>query len=505
MRQRFSLLPQFATHAVFLLVVSLFVLEWKIRAFSQHGMDGYDGALKLIPWAYISSGFVPYKDFGIIYPPGMFLLSHIIPFVSLEQRNLIMYGLFFIVVICGVGLMNRLRSTYMRLACAASGFMLLSIPLLDHEYMADPLLGLLLITVVFCVRFQAGRLELALLFLFPFLIVLWRWDRIGIFLLLETLCFVFFAPKAIVRVILVQWAGAGAGSIFLAMYFFFRGGLYNGLDFLYGVPFSAAMPYRDLPVPHLFSYPGILFLVTWLSLAFFFLYAIRAFFSRRLGENASHRVIMAILASAPFCALPYALGRSDGAHIHPMLFLTGLSISIAVLVQKEKKSLLLAPLLMSLIGSALWFLPPFSYDPKPVFSMTRLVNEQLLDCRKKIQTERYRSLFVGRTVYEHYFANNLALYFLNPSVPPATRYFSEDPGVQNSCLYGERIAGELNRSPKPMLAFITDQPMDRYEENKTREMKSCGKIERYLAEHSYRIIGSCSSYGIPYEIRVYGE
>lgn len=514
MNQLFNTFRWFAAHAAFLLSFSLFLLEWKIRALSQHGMDGYDGALKLLPWVYTVSGLVPYQDFGLIYPPGVFFLAHIIPLQTLEQRNMLMYGLFLLVILVSVGLMYRFHSSYRRLVCAVSGFLLLSIPLLDHEYMADPLLALLLITVVFSLRFRAGIGELVLLFLFPFLTVYWRWDRILLFFPLEILCLMPFVlsswrnnsilAKKLIRVLLVQIAGLVAGVGSLMLYIVFHGGWGNGIDFLYFQQVQVVMPYRDLPLPYFFSYPGILFFVTWSALALFGLSVVREllFFRRK---DPSFSIILPLLVCAPLAALPYALGRSDGVHIHPMLFLTGLSISIALLVWQEKRPLLLPLLLVLLIAPALWFLPIHSYNPDPVLSMTRLLDDQLSDCRKKTEGLQYRSLFVGRTLYERYFANNISLYFLSPSIPPATRYFSDDPGLQSSCLYGERIAGELNRAPKPMLAFITDQPMDRYEENKTQGMKSCGKIEAFLASQSYRIIGMCQSYETSYEIRVYEE
>ncbi len=508
-----NILKDSAILGAFIAALSIFLLEWSIRAFSRHEMEGFDKASELLPSAYISSGIMPYRDFRMGFPPGNALIGHISSFSSIEQQNIVIYSFFLILIIGAAILMHRFRSSRGRLVCAISAFMLLTVPFLDYKFIPDPLLGLLLITVIYSIRHKTGIVEKALLFLFPFLIVYWRWDRIVFFLILEALCFIPCAwwclsrgktkeARNLMFILISQTVGLLAGTATLMVYFVSYGGLAKGIESVYSIPL-AMYAYRDLPLPHLFSFPGILFFVTWFALAVFCVYTVVEFFFRRTRADATQILTSILLLLAPCIGLPYALGRSDGAHIHPMLFFTGLSICIAMLVSKQKSAVVFVSVLVLLIAPALWYLPAFSYTPQPYFSMTKLLNRQLADCRVKTETITYRSLFVGRTLYERYFANNVALYFLNPSIPPATRQINEDPGIQSSCIYGERIADDLNHSPKPMLAFITDQPMDRYEENKTRDMKSCGKIEEYLTSHPYRIVGYCASYGVPYEIRLY--
>lgn len=508
------MIKRFVIPYFFLAAATLFFFQWRVYAFSQHAMEGYDEAIKFISRAYVSFGFVPYKDFGIVYAPGVFFLAHVIPFTTIEQQNLVMYAFFPVIILAAAGLLYLFRVSYGRFLFCLAGFMLLTIPLLISEDIADPLLGLLVITVVLAVRYRAGPIITGLLFLVPFLVIHWRWDRILTFLVLEAFLFLSFAwwywlhekkeeAKHVARIVLVQIAGLIAGLANLAIYLSSHGGLASGMEFIYRLPVQVILEYRDLPLPPLSSFPGILIFSAWFAHAIFFLYTANELLFAQARRDPAQVMISFFLILAPFAGLPYALGRSDSGHFYPMLFLTGLNICVAVLVSKRKWSLILVPLLVALIIPALRFLPAFSYAPEPIFSTTRLLEEQLADCRKKTETSSYRSLFVGRTLYEKYYANNVALYFLNPSIVPATRHIHDDPGVQNSCVYGERIAAELDRAPKPMLAFLTDQPMDRYEENKTREMKSCGKIEGYLTSHPYRVLGTCVSYAVPYEIRMY--
>lgn len=499
---------------VFLLVIFIFLQQWSIRAFSAQEMQTYDKTGELLQAAYAGTGLVPYRDFWSSYPPGNMIFASMFGFTTLERENMMTYSLF-LAVCTGITLMICLfRVSAARCEISISAFLLLSIVLLDKQPIVDLLSGLLLVTVIYSLHKKKATHADFLLFFLPFFIIFFRWDRIFLFLIVEIVCFAPFIYRywkrrrtrqmhVLILLLLLQVTGFFLGALSLAYYFSQHGGLRNGLELTYFIPSFVIYPYRDLPLPQLLAFPGILFFITWFSVGAFALMETIRLWRNRKNTDGFQLLSSLLLCLSPCMALPYALGRSDRTHIHPMLFLTGLSICIGFLFFPKKKALVLLFVLTIMIALAFWMSSVFVLAPKPYFSMTKLLAAKLEDCKSKTNQYLYGSLFVGRTSYERYFINGVALYFLNTSIPPATRFFSEEPGVQNSCEYGERIVQELRTAPKPMVVFITDQKVTRYEENKTREMKSCGKIEQYLMYNPYKVLGTCISYDIPYEIRIY--
>lgn len=510
-------IKRYAVWALFLLSVMVFLFHWQVYALSRYPMDGYDQAMRFISRAYVVAGFIPYRNFGIQYPPGFFLLAHVIPFQTVNQQNLAIYSLFLLIVIAAALLMRWFRTSPERYMIAVSAFLLLLVPLLLGENTGDLLVGITILTVFFALRFDApGKRAFLALFLLPIVSVQWRWDRVVTLLCIEFLLaapfIVWFLRRRkkrelwhLLHILGCQAAGLAVGLGSLAVYFSTYGGLRNSWEFIYTMPVNIIYAYRDLPIPDLYDFPGILFLCSGLTLGIFFLYLMNELMQRYQTVRERDVLQALFLCAAPFAALPYALGRSDGGHIAPMLFFTGVSMLAAFLLSTARRSYVLLLLLAPLIVASLRFLPPHVYRPYDVFATGSLLEQSLADCRNKAGAISYRSLFVGRTIYERYFNNNMTLYFFNSSVPSATRYIADDPGMQSSCHYGARIAEDLNQAPKPMLAFITDQQHDRIEENKTRDLKSCGKIEALLAAHPYQVLGMCRSYNIPYEIRLYNE
>lgn len=511
----FRELKWFAVWFIFLFMLVFFLFEWSTRAFSRYPLEQFDEAMRAVSRSYVSAGFVPYRDFGIQYPPGVFILAHIIPFKTLEQQNIVVYSLFPVIVLVAAVLLRGFRQSVEKLLLSISGFMMVLILVLHDEDVSDPLVGLLMITVVRAIRFGVGKIAFFLLFFFAFLAIHWRWDRVLTFLFIESVLFLSYITWCwrcgkrswaldTGRILLAQGTGVLCGVVSIGIYLVFHGGLTGGFDFIYRLPVIVTLPYRDLPLSPFFSYWGELYLYTWIALFLFILYT--AVESIRLYRHTSPKNIMIslFLILAPFSGLPYALGRSDGTHIHPMVFFTGLCIVLALMVTTTaKKQYALLGLFLIVSVPTIRHLTSFFYVPFDRFSMTKILNQSLHECKAQTDAIKYSSLFVGRTVYEQYFSNNVALYLLNPSVPPATRYITDDPGIHNSCDWGERVKTDLEMAPRPMLAFITDQRSERREENKTKNMKSCGTIEGFLTKHPYRVLGTCTSYEVLYEIRIY--
>jgi hypothetical protein len=136
--------------------------------------------------------------------------------------------------------------------------------------------------------------------------------------------------------------------------------------------------------------------------------------------------------------------------------------------------------------------------------VTQDLQRELSSCRTLTQNVEAESIFVGRYDYNSFIINTPMLYFLRPELPPATRYISDEPGLQNDCGYGKEIAEELDQAAKPMLALLEILPQNP-EPNKTTTMVFCKKIEDFLASESSRLLGKCESYGTWFDVRIYGE
>ena len=79
---------------------------------------------------------------------------------------------------------------------------------------------------------------------------------------------------------------------------------------------------------------------------------------------------------------------------------------------------------------------------------------------------------------------------IRPDLRPATPFISDEPGVQNSCTLGSRIATDLIRAPRPLILVLDTQPYSP-EPNLTRTMTSCGKIEAAIAAMPAVVLGTC--------------
>src|SRR3972149_2129028 len=78
--------------------VIYFIYFFLLLSFSSLPMNEFDGVLRLLSHYYTSTGLIPYKDFGVVYPPGYFLLlGAIIKYSSIFQRNL-MFGIFYLFI-----------------------------------------------------------------------------------------------------------------------------------------------------------------------------------------------------------------------------------------------------------------------------------------------------------------------------------------------------------------------------------------------------------------------
>jgi hypothetical protein len=307
------------------------------------------------------------------------------------------------------------------------------------------------------------------------------------------------SSKNILKLLLISNSGLLVAAIILFLYLFGINSVSEGIDFIFRIPTSVIMPYRKLPLPGLNSFfsEDSIFYVSLLSILLTFITTAKLIASYK----ADKKIILLLLMLMPFSTFHYALGRSDHWHFIPFLFLTLGSITLFYSITGLKRLVFIAVI-------TIYFTFPHVFSEMSDVLDSKVdirddISKNLDNCKQAIQgKENYQSMFVGRENYDRFIFNNAALYLINPKVKPASSFISDEPGLQNSCHYGQVISQQLKNSKKPMLVFL-EKGLHNPEPNKTQEMHSCGKIEKFLATAEYEKIGNCNAYNQDYEIRIY--
>jgi hypothetical protein len=213
-------------------------------------------------------------------------------------------------------------------------------------------------------------------------------------------------------------------------------------------------------------------------------------------------VALLFISLSSVILIPYASAITHPDHAIPLL------VTIFFVLWCTPTRTLLRK--FAVVISVLYFLMQFVFGAHRHALLPQLPNktylvqisDKIAECKKAVSTLQYRSLFVGRTDYSFYYYNHAMLYLINPTVPPATRYISDEPGLQNTCEDGSRIQRDLENAPKPLLAFIDTRSQKR-SPNAYMHMKSCKKIEQWLSRRPSRSFGTCTHMGTPFTIQIY--
>jgi hypothetical protein len=67
---------------------------------------------------------------------------------------------------------------------------------------------------------------------------------------------------------------------------------------------------------------------------------------------------------------------------------------------------------------------------------------------------KLKSIFVGNVTYDSFVLNFPLLYLNYLYLKPATKYISDEPGLQNTCSIQNEIISDINEAPKPTIFFI---------------------------------------------------
>ncbi|HKY74202.1 MAG TPA: hypothetical protein VJ246_02745 [Patescibacteria group bacterium] len=481
------------------------VLRFGLSSFT---IGQFDEPLRILTHRYVTQGLELYKDVGVVYPPGpAWLIGWAIPFYSMFQRNLIFTTgttVLLLFIILQIKQVLRCVWTDVRL----SFFLLIAVLYLTFvpgEPFSWTLLALLSVVYVKYI-FKNSAIDVPQLFMIGFAIPFFRWDHALLFFIVQAVGIISLLLISIVRdekdlrpdrasqVLAPAFIGYVVGIITIAAAFFFNGSVKEAYEFIIHIPSNVIMEYRKLPLPHITA-PRILNAMLYISLA---VWTMVSLVSCKARQHRGHLFLILLL---PFSYVPYATGRADWMHAVPLLMTVALVVLFLSSLLESKKvyilcfSILLLPITRLLIPSN----NSFSIVP----NKTQIeMDVELQDCKQVSRKIDPRSIFVGRESYQRFIVNTVALYLLKPTARPATRYISDEPGIQNDCEYGARIVTDLRHAPKPMLAFI-ELGEQKVEQNKTQYMQSCGVVESYLHQSTFVPVGSCTAFDQKYDVRVY--
>jgi len=481
----------------------------------------FDSSLRIIAHYYSYLGYIPYKEFGVVYPPGYFiLLGKIIPFTTIFIKgafNVVLISLSVFLIIYGLKRIKLSKSVHLY-----DSVLLLSISAIIFVFNYNDVVSILypLITTIWLINYvlKGGNFSLIIIFLANFFGVWLRWDwpiiltlnHILIFSSL-TVYFIFRKSSSLSNshVILYFTAvkylilGTSLGILSLLYYLHGIGSLRSGYDFIVIIPTIIIAPFRNLPFPP-FKLRPLLYLLPYLTIIFLLsinITIVRQVLYKYARLNPKFLLCSLILFFTPFTLLPYALGRSDVNHFMP-LWLTTIHVWILYTIIFKKKRNLSFTIFLLLIP----FITIYKNNIRILTPKVNRLESHLIstihDCASKVSDIEASSIFIGRISYDQYLYNDVILYFTRRDLKPGTAYISDEPGLQNSCEYGSEIANQLSRSQKPLLTFLAINPQES-EDNLSKSMKSCHKVEDFLYNSKFDNIGYCNVENKEYEIRLY--
>lgn len=493
---------------IFLLFsICFFVYFFFLLATSSLPMNEFDGALRLLSQYYTSSGLIPYKDFGVVYPPGYFLLlGKIIPYVSIFQRNMIftaIYGIIYFYFIRAFveTLGGQKDENYRNLKLS---IFLISLTLVTNLFFYYDLLSILILPIFLYIIYLYDKNKIPLFIYIIFTIIPFiRWDFAVIVLAISIASFIFehYITKKynssrkflkIITCILL-------GFLLLILYLFKKKIAYPAFDFIVNIPAIVLKPYRYLPIPQFKIRPfeNMMFYTT--SILFLsYYYLIYRLIRNNLKIYPKYHLTKSVIISIILLIsiLPYTFSRISFSHIVPLWYLLIISY---LLVPLKLNKLSYFAIIISFIPFITFYKNNYKSLIPKLNNTENIYNENSKECAIFKYTDA-KSVFIGRTSYDLYDYSNAYLYYLYRNLKPATAYISDEPGLQDSCIYGSVIKNELLSSVKPMLSFLSTNPQIGFPNKK---LSSCGKIEEFLKNNSFEILGNCSSYGFEYEVRLY--
>jgi hypothetical protein len=492
----------------------------------------FDGALFLLQSIYAALGLIPYLDYGFPYPPGVAIffgsLLHLADNGSVMK---VVWMSSLILLSANVYVAARLARGRGWLLCAGAYFIVGGLAAIiwateGPEPFTHWLLFLIVLLTVQVLRCGISPVRLLAIALTSCTLALLRWDRVVALAGVEaalaglgwgSITLLNIRRKDVVGmrtqgVRLIASLGAtllGVVPAFaLTFWYTFKGNAWAEAQmFIFDLPFRI-LPFRTLPLPRIGRHfdPEAQWLTSVIAIGLLALAGVITVLRSRkhIGVASLSFFELGVLCAGPVALVPYAFGRADAWHFYPLTFVTCAAAIVAMFLSDSRffrvacavsLVLLLAP-----VSQGLAAIGRRSSDGLSCGHFQRELDATTAQCTGLIPPGM-RSIFVGQASYRRYILNWPILYLARTDLRPATRFITDEPGLQNSCAYGSRIAADLMMAPRPMVAFLDTVPMA--EPNLTKTMESCGWIERILQEAPSRDLGMCQFSGHVIRARLY--
>jgi hypothetical protein len=496
--------------------------------------DPFGGALFLLQSIYAALGLIPYLDYGFLYPPGIAMffgsLLHLADNGSVMK---VVWTSSFILLSANVYVAARLAQGREWLSCAGVYFILGGLAALiwadgGGEPFSLWLLLLIVLLTVQVLRSGISPVRLLAVGLASTALALVRWDRaLGLAGVEAALAGLGWGSIALLNIgrqhvlgirpqggRLIASLGATLLGIVAAFalifwYTFKNSAWAEAQMFIFDLPVRI-LPFRTLPLPRIgrnFG-PSSQWLTSIVAIGTLVVAGVITMLRSRkhIGVTSLSFFELGVLCAGPVALVPYAFGRADAWHFYPLTFVTCAAAMVAMFLSESRLFRVACA-----VGLVLSMLPvlqklkaiggQFSDGLSRCGHFERELDAKTAECTGLIPPGT-RSIFVGQASYRRFILNWPILYLARADLRPATRFISDEPGVQNSCAYGSRIAADLMMAPRPMVAFLDMDPMGP-EPNLTMTMQSCGWIERTLQEAPGRDLGTCQFIGHSIRARLY--
>lgn len=475
----------------------------------------FDGMLKVLSMNYTMHGLTPYLDFGVVYPPGLFILiGKVLPFNNIVEAGF--YIGFIYLILNLLSFLFIYEVDYRNYDYLSIGLFLLfnSVMLRMFSFAgAVPHFLMLLIFASSCyyLKHLTEKGVLLIIFLTMMIGVWFRWDWTLIYVLISlgslfvNLVINFVLKKKNEKLldngllIISLIGGYFSGIVSLYAYLLRIGAEERAFMFAVEIPLMLTRTYRDITTPWLSlpTSPNSMFYIN-----FIFIFGMAfGYWKWKKEVDFQKSMVMLLCIFYPMTYFTYVMGRSDWWHFLVMWYAVGMVwLMLGQISQHYQKHIGIILIMFLPVIGLIWN-KVYYFNPRAGIA-DKIIDDQIKNCKDASYGINAKSIFVGRTNYDSYLFNSPGLYMIFADLPPATSFITEEPGVQSSCKYGGMVAEELAGAEKPMMAFL-DKSQHKPDNKYTKEMRSCDKIENFLENQKHEVVGECKIYGFSYEIRLY--
>ena len=448
----------------------------------------FDSALFKLQLIYPTQGWLPYKDFVFIYPFGPSLLSLFIDKLSFGAFNLITF-VWPIHFLLQLVIVEQIRKIYSDQNIHTIVTILVIETLFIAKLGGEPFSVLL--TFILCLEYfttyQTKKITWKI-FAYSILLCFVRWDRLlfclGILFLYRAFCKIKGVDFEITHTAKLFLISLSAILLLISSFFIYGNeNFYNVMQYVFFDPFIIAK-FRSLP----FKWDNNILSI--LNIYYFILLAYILVGCSLIKEKFNDRkVFFYFLGISLF--IP-TLSRSDVGHFLPFyissLFLIySLPSFFSRFYLKSKK------LILSINGIFCFFI---------IFIFSFLITQSQVEntCNSFNDLKYgYKSIFVGNSQYDDFNINYPYLYLQNINLKPATKYISDEPGIQNNCDRAQEIIKDLDMAPKPSIFYLNKSIL--IDKNNVNQYKNCGLLEQYFSEKT-KTIGHCEINQSEIEVRI---